>query len=146
MEKKENIELVESRWDKKKLVVAVLLLFLFVGSAYAAKKYLLSTKDIISQRSKITSGVVAGVSTEDNTTEPTQNKDQPPPFSISSSAIGEVVQEKIATIKKQVSSLTVDDVASASPQVQRVINDIKALQDYPKTQAKEFCENVCKNF
>lgn len=150
MEKKENIELVESRWDKKKLVVAVLLLFLFAGTAYAAKKYIVGDSSKPINRSSVRSGgEVAGVrttSTENKDTDSENSKNESSPFSISSSSIQEAVQGKIDTIKKQVSSLTVDDVASASPQVQKVINDIKALQDYPKTQAKEFCENVCKNF
>lgn len=148
MEKKDNIELIDERWDKKKIALAVLLLFLFVGSAYAAKKYILGDSLNTVQKPVVRSGgEVAGVSstsTESESKNSTENKKQPP-FSFSSSSVQDVVSEKFSAIKNQVSSLTVDEIASASPQVKKILNDLKALQEYPKTQAKEFCENMCKS-
>lgn len=147
MEKKDNVELIDERWDKKKIVLAVLLLFLFVGSAYAAKKYILGDSSGSVQKSVVRSGgEVAGVSTADTESESknsTENKKQPP-FSFSSSSVQDVVSGKISSLKNQVSNISVDEIASASPQVKKILNDLKALQEYPKNQAKEFCENMCK--
>lgn len=141
-------EVIEESWDKKKIAVTLLFLVLFVGTAFAAKKYFLgsSSDQFLQKFSPQSQGVVAGVNTDSQDTGTTQNKTPTPPFIFSGANIQNSLQEKFALLKNQVSSLTVDDVASASPQVQKVINDIKALQDYPKTQAKEFCENLCKNF
>lgn len=148
MEKKDNIELIDERWDKKKIALAVLLLFLFVGSAYAAKKYILGDSFGSVQKPVVRSGgEVAGVSTastESESKKSTENNKQPP-FSFSSSVIQDAVSEKFSSLKNQVSNISVDEIASASPQVKKILNDLKALQDYPKNQAKEFCENMCKS-
>lgn len=148
MDRQEKIELIDERWDKKKIIVAVLLLLSFSGTAFAAKKYVLSNEMTSPVRKSVVESVgeVAGAITENKNIDLKEDNNQKSPFSFSSSGIQEVVQEKLATLKNQVSSLSVDEIASASPQVQKIINDIKALQDYPKNQAKEFCENVCKNF
>ncbi len=147
MEKKDSIELIDERWDKKKIILAVLLLFLFAGTAYAVKKYILGDEITSSVRKSVvkSGSEVAGASTENKSTESTENKKQPPPFSFSSSVIQETVQEKFSALKNQVTNLSVDEIASASPQVQKILNDFKALQEYPKNQAKEFCENMCKS-
>lgn len=148
MEKIGKSEVVEESWDKKKIVTALLFLVLFAGTAYAAKKYFLgsSTDQFLQKFSQQSQGVVAGISTENQNADTTQNKTPTPPFTFSGTNIQNSLQEKFASIKNQVGSLSVDDIASASPQVQKVITDLKALQDYPKTQAKQFCENLCRNF
>jgi hypothetical protein len=35
------------------------------------------------------------------------------------------------------------EVASSSPQVQKILNDIKALQQYPANQIKDLCRKIC---
>ncbi len=61
-----------------------------------------------------------------------------PSFSLQSTA-----EEKINSIRERVSQLDVKEVASSSPQVQKVLNDIKELKNYPRNQAKEACRQVC---
>lgn len=55
----------------------------------------------------------------------------------------EELKEKLEGIKRDVEKLTIDDVASSSPQLQKVVNDLKTLQEYPKNQVKEACLNIC---
>ncbi len=138
---------MEESWDKKKIAIAIVLLFLLVGSAYAAKKYILpSLEEQFVEKTKVTKGVVEGAQTTNQEEDTKKDSTSKPPLSFSSSLIQETVQEKFAAIKNQVSNLSVDEVASASPQVKKILNDFKALQDYPKNQAKEFCENMCRSF
>jgi hypothetical protein len=34
------------------------------------------------------------------------------------------------------------EIASSSPQMQKILNDIKSLEQYPANQAKEFCRQI----
>lgn len=143
-------ELVEPTWDKKKIAIAVIALFFVVGTAYAAKNYILdnSGEKPSKKISTKSPGDVAGISTEDESKETTSSedkKDQSPPFSFSPATIRADAQQKLDALKEQVTNLKVEDVASASPQIQKVINDLQALQQYPKNQAKQMCENICKS-
>lgn len=143
-------ELVGQSWDKKKIIIAVVVLFFLSGVAYAAKTYVFDTNETKTPKKVSTksSGDVAGISTEDDSKETTfseDKKDLSPPFSFSPATIRSDVQQKIDNIKEQVTNLKVEDVASASPQIQKMINDLKALEQYPKSQAKQMCENICKS-
>jgi hypothetical protein len=53
------------------------------------------------------------------------------------------LQEKINEITQQVSNLDIKDVASSSPQVQKVLHDMESLKDLPKSQAKDACMKIC---
>lgn len=143
-------ELVGQSWDKKKIVIAVVVLFFLSGVAYAAKTYVFDTNETKTPKKVSTksSESVAGVTSEENKeslSSSDENKDQPPSFPFSPSAIRQDAQQKFEEIKNQATNLTVDDVASASPQIQKVINDLKALEQYPKSQVKQMCENICRS-
>lgn len=148
MDKLNNEGLVGDSWDKKKIVVSVIIIFFLAGVAYAAKTYVLDSSDTktLKKVSTKSSGEVAGISIEDiKDSSADENNDQPPPFSFSPATIRTDVQQKIDALKEQVTNLKVEEVASASPQIQKVINDLKALEQYPKSQAKQMCENICKS-
>jgi len=53
------------------------------------------------------------------------------------------VEDKIQTIQNEASGVNVSEIASSSPQVQKIINDIKSLEGYPSNHAKSMCENIC---
>ncbi len=55
------------------------------------------------------------------------------------------LQKKLETLKKEVASLTVEDIASASPELQKIVNELKSLESYPKNQAKEICQKICSD-
>ncbi|MBI2442513.1 MAG: hypothetical protein HYV40_01230 [Candidatus Levybacteria bacterium] len=54
------------------------------------------------------------------------------------------VEEQLNEIKKQVVSLDPEDVVHSSPQIQKIIDDLKNLQGVPKDELKNVCENICK--
>lgn len=53
------------------------------------------------------------------------------------------VQSKIEGIKVEAAKINVEEVATSSPQMQKVINDLKSIQNYPSSQAKSMCEQIC---
>ena len=57
--------------------------------------------------------------------------------------VQKAVAEKIESLKQAALGLSVVEIASSSPQVQKIINDIKALEQYPTNQAKEICRQIC---
>ncbi len=134
----------ESAWDIKKIIIAVVLLIIFLGGAFWVKANMLGIKQS-AQKTVQSFGSVEGASTE-NTNNSSENQDTPPPPVVFSPGhLQDDAQKKLDQIKAQVANLNVQDVASSSPQVQKVVNDIKALQGYPKDQAKQMCENLCKS-
>lgn len=75
--------------------------------------------------------------------EKTENQ---PSFSLpSSSEVKSAIEQKVGELQKEVSNLSPLEVATTSPQVQKILRDIKALEGYPRNQAREFCENLCRN-
>jgi hypothetical protein len=53
------------------------------------------------------------------------------------------IQNQIDSLKNEAQNINVVDMATSSPQVQKVINDLKAIQDYPKNQLRQTCEKIC---
>ena len=119
----EKIKSEESVWDKKKIFFAGALLLLILG--FGVKIFLLDTHKL--DFSKDVKGVSSG---------PT-----PVPFNLR-----QTLQDKLEGIKEEVQNINLAEIASSSPQVQKAINDLKALEGYPKSQAKELCQKVCSSF
>lgn len=55
------------------------------------------------------------------------------------------LEDQVDSIKEQVTQLDPKDIAESSPQVQKLIEDLKNLQGVPKDQLKNTCINVCKS-
>ncbi len=53
------------------------------------------------------------------------------------------IQDQISNLKNEAQNINVVDIASSSPQVQKVINDLKAIKNYPKNQLKDTCQQIC---
>lgn len=134
-------------WDKKKIMIAVIILLAIIGIGYKAKVLVLGKNQSNSAQTFSKSSAVAGANTEDQSD--SSNDTQIPSFSFSpqtmQTTIQSSAQEKLNDIKKQVADINIQDIASSSPQVQKVINDLKSLENYPRDQAKQMCENICKN-
>lgn len=126
----------EHEWDKKKIAVAVVFAVLFIGVGYylnwfnAGKEALTSVLGVEFKRPEV------------KRTEPKKIGDVQPP---SIEEVKSAVQSKVEDIQKDVKSLDFNEIASSSPQIQKIINDIKALEKYPSNQAKQICENICKS-
>lgn len=122
--KKEEIE-----WDKKKIFLFLFSSIFLILSAYGLKIMLLGEdlKPASFSSSKIKTDV-KGESTS------VQSLPQD---------IKKNIQEEINSLKNEASNINLIEIASSSPQVQKVINDLKAIQNYPSTQLKETCEKIC---
>ncbi|MBI4080334.1 MAG: hypothetical protein HY430_01025 [Candidatus Levybacteria bacterium] len=88
------------------------------------------------------SPMVAGVSIKRDI--PAKTTPVPNPESAASVAIKENAQERLEQIKEQVSNLSVSDMVSSSPQVDKIIKDLQGLQQYPKNQVKDACFKICE--
>ena len=58
--------------------------------------------------------------------------------------IQEILGKQIESIKKEAGNINIEEIASSSPQIQNLINDLKALQNLPNNKVKEACYNICK--
>lgn len=55
------------------------------------------------------------------------------------------VQGEIHTIQQQVTHLNVADIASSSPQVQQILQQIQDIPAGPEGQVKDACMRLCNN-
>jgi uncharacterized membrane protein YhiD involved in acid resistance len=60
--------------------------------------------------------------------------------------VKENVDKRLEKIKEDIDNLNAVDVTTQSPQVKKIIEDLQSLQNLPKDQAKNFCEQVCRSF
>lgn len=117
IERKEKKEKkVEQEWDVKKIffTFAIIVVILFVG-IWLKRGYFaqINSKSVVKDAS------------------------------IEVPNLQKVVQSKIDNIKGEAAKINVEEVATSSPQVQKVINDLKSIQSYPNDQAKTMCEKIC---
>jgi len=125
---KEDKKKEESQWDKKKIFLFSILVFLAIIGAYYIKTLVLPTNTTSSSLpDKSSQESVKGVSTNSN---PSGNLKQD-------------VQNQINNIKNEAQNINIVDIATSSPQVQKVVNDLKVLQNYPSNSLKGVCEKVC---
>jgi len=122
----EKVGLQEESWNKKRIFIAISLLVLLIAGGYLFKTRVLSIDSSQVEKS------VKGISAREENTELE--------FKVS---VQEAVKEKIDSIKQEVSGLDVLEIASSSPQVQKILKDIKSLEQYPKNQLQEICRQIC---
>lgn len=126
--KKETKE--DKEWDIKKIITTVFILAVSIALILFFKYYVFAENDFSRQsssQSKPSIKQIEGITTS-----------EPPPPDIK-----QVVQEKVNSIKEEASKIDVVEIASSSPQVQKIINDLKELEKYPSSQAKSMCNNIC---
>ncbi len=145
---KKEEELKQESWDVKRITIGVLVLIgLIGGGLYTAKALGLDIgkrKPASTNASQDVQGV--SVSNNDQGTS-SENNGQGLSVSIPSvSTIKSDLQSKINSLTQQVTHLSPADIASSSPQVQKILNDIKALEQGPVDQVRQICENVCHAF
>jgi uncharacterized protein involved in exopolysaccharide biosynthesis len=118
----EASEINKETWNKKRVFLGIFLLaLLIIGGGY-----LFRDKIFISSSRQLKSVEGASTSTVDT-----------------AANVQETVKEKIDNLKQEVSGLNLMEVASSSSQVQKILNDIKALQQYPANQIKDLCRKIC---
>lgn len=116
-------------WNKKRIFIAVLLML-----ALAIGGYFLKPR-VLDEESSRPSKSVEGASVQE---QPTNT-----PFNLN---IQEAVRERINSIQREISTLNISEIASSSPQVQKILSDIKALEQYPVNQARDMCKKICESF
>ena len=120
----------EGSWNKKRIFAALLLIVVLIVLGYFLKTKVLSEKSSPTDSSKAVKGIT-------NTKE--KNKEQDG-LNIN---VQKAVKEKIESLKQAAFGLNIIEIASSSPQIQKIINDIKSLEQYPTNQAKEICRQIC---
>lgn len=123
---KEQKKKDEIEWDKKKIILFLFVVLFLVIGGYQLKSMILGDNTNSNETPSFEQSV-KGTSIQ-----------EPPTESIKNS-----VQEQIEDIKEEAQNINIADIASSSPQVQKIINDIKALQNYPSNQIKDVCQKVC---
>lgn len=116
----------ESTWNKKRIFFAIFLLVLLIVGGYFFKTR------VLSENSSPVAKSVKGIGAKEAIKEPEPGIN-----------IQEAVRERIDSIRQEVSGLNIVEIASSSPQVQKVLNDIKSLEQYPINQAQEICKKIC---
>ncbi|HSX40837.1 MAG TPA: hypothetical protein VLF68_04470 [Candidatus Saccharimonadales bacterium] len=53
------------------------------------------------------------------------------------------VSQKLQQIKDEINGINISSAAASSPQVQKLMGDIKSLEGLPGSQAKDFCQKIC---
>lgn len=119
-------------WNKKRIFAAFFLIIGLIILGYFLKTKVLGENSSPSDFPKAVKGT---------TSEKKENKkEQEDGLNIN---VQKAVKEKIESLKQEVSSLNIMEVASSSPQIQKIINDIKSLEQYPTNQARELCKQIC---
>lgn len=122
-EKKEKVE-----WDKLRIALFVVLSFILLFAGYEIKSITLDK----------------GLST--NTNAPTvvsSNVKGLQSINSSSLNVKNTIQQSINGLKKEAGSINVEELATSSPSVRKVIDDLKALQNYPASGLKGVCLKIC---
>lgn len=125
---------IEEPWNKKRIIIGLFFLFTVVAGLTAFKVLVLD-KNQNSPQSLVNKTITAveGASTNANTS----SNDN------TISGLKTNIQDQLNTIKQEAANINLTDIATSSPQVQKVIDDIKSIQNLPRSQAKSFCEQVC---
>ncbi|OGH21636.1 MAG: hypothetical protein A2629_01890 [Candidatus Levybacteria bacterium RIFCSPHIGHO2_01_FULL_41_15] len=123
---KNKEEFFEESWNKKRVFLALLsVLTIGAGFFYAFNSDILKDKKSQNLATKTQSEHSKVLSAQD---------------------FEEDVRKQVDAIKEQAANINLEEIASSSPQIQNLVNDIKALQDLPRNQAREACMNICKSF
>lgn len=122
----------EETWNKKRIFIAIFLIIaLIIGG------YLMKTK-VFGNRSLSPFDILKSVKGISNVKK--DDKTQEKSLSVNAK---KALQDKINSLKQEVSGLNILEIASSSSQVQKILRDIKSLEQYPETQAKEVCRKIC---
>mgnify|MGYP001607478486 CR=1 FL=1 len=124
MQQKEKKE--EIQWDKKKIIFAVIVAILLIGIGFELKSVFLVESQPIEKVNQNSNAQIKGASTNELT-----------------NGIKQSFADNINSLKAQAQNIDIAEIASSSPQVQKVINDLKGLKDLPKNEIKSACEKIC---
>ncbi|MBI4097690.1 MAG: hypothetical protein HY426_01505 [Candidatus Levybacteria bacterium] len=116
----------DREWDKRRILFALCIAIAAIVIATEVKGKFYPNKSILGDSTKEKSMNV-------------QKPDVKPPNINLASGVG----SKINEIKQNINGLNVEEVASSSPQIQKVLRDIQGIKDLPSSQAREMCLKIC---
>lgn len=128
--KEQNKKEEAIEWDKKKILIFLFTVFVLIILGFELKTIILGEN--YSQDNSLSKSLnknVKGLETEK--------------IPLKSSSIKQNIQNEINNLKAEAQNINIVDIASSSPQVQKIINDLKALQSFPETQLRQTCEKIC---
>lgn len=125
-ENEEEIEEDESVWDIKRIAIGLVVIgiFGFLGVSIIPK--LIDKPQILGAFTKNTSNI----NKIENQKQLEQSQKE--------------IQDILESAKENLSKLTPDNINSQAQQVQKIISDLKALQNHSKQPLDLICEQVCK--
>lgn len=124
-------EFPAEKWNKKRVIFAILVILFLIIGGLELKAYVLD-----SDNSNSVSNPKADV--RGTNVSPSPTIDLP-----SAESIGQGAIQNLNNIKQEINNINVQDLATSSPQIQKIVNDIKALPSVPGQQAKDICLKVC---
>lgn len=142
-------QFTEQVWDKKKIIIFFIVILTLVGFLIFFKNKVLSSnlKIPFLGLDKNSKSVEGTSTTNDQNQSIADSLDNDSSLPITSAKkLQTEVYERVENIKKEISSLSFTEVASSSPQVQKILKDIQNLENLPKNQAKEACQKICSSF
>ncbi|KKQ75101.1 MAG: hypothetical protein US96_C0017G0007 [Candidatus Woesebacteria bacterium GW2011_GWB1_38_5b] len=120
--KKEEDELA---WDRKRLLLAGIIILAAAILAYEFKDSIFPQgQSILGEKSEIKKAEKPNIKSPD--------------INFSSD-----VGAKIEDVKESVTNLSPEEIASSSPQIQKLLNDIQQIKNLPISQAKDACLKLC---
>lgn len=121
--KREEID--HEEWDKKKIIITLFFAVVAILAALEIKgTFFPSDTSVLGEKTQPT---------------PIKKPDiKPPDFNVASE-VGSTINE----IKKNIEGLNPEEVATTSPQIQKVLQDIQGIKDLPTNQAREMCLKIC---
>lgn len=122
--KKETPE--EFQWDRKRILIAIFLLIAGLIVIFELKGTFIKNKAAL------------GDAIQNKPVEVKRPEIKSPNIDISSK-----VDAKIEDIKNNVGGLDPAEVATSSPQIQKVLRDIQEIKNLPVDQAKQTCMKIC---
>lgn len=120
------IEEDDREWDKRKILVALILIGFILIIGFEARGIFTNSDSEVLGRSEF------------NRSEIEKPKVKSPQVDIENQ-----VESTILDIKESINSLDANEVATSSPQIQKVLKDIQGIKDLPSNQAKEMCLKLC---
>lgn len=139
-----DADLIQEAWDKKKILIGLLVLILVIGLGFGAKVFVLDKNKNLNDAFK--ENKVKGSTTEKKEdVVSSQDQLQSKPLSLpSTDNLKTEAENKLEVIKQEITELNITELASSSPQIRKILDDIKSLEQYPRNQAKDICEGICK--
>ena len=124
--KKKEEESTE-QWDKKRIIISAFFVIVAIFAVNEIKTAFFPSKNgVLGQATQVTPGPI-----------------KKPDIELPRFNVVNEVGSKINEIKNNINSLDPKEVASSSPQIQKVLRDMEGIKDLPSNEAKSMCMKIC---